>query len=1615
MTIQSPRQTNSHASSTHFSSLFSAVLMFVVILLSIVANLFTSNVVYADSGIWTNIGTINTNPTLAFVPTGSTLYAGGSFTTVGGVSAARIAKWNGTAWSALGSGMNGTVRAITTNGSNVYAGGDFTTAGGTTVNRTAVWNGTSWASMNGNGADNTVYALAYSNNVLYVGGSFVRGGSTTVNGMAKVTGGTTWSLLGSNGATGGTATVYALSFASNGTTLYAGGNFTAMGGVSAKDIARWDGSAWHSLSSGMNNSVTAVDVDSSGNVYAGGAFTTAGGVSAPYIAKWNGSAWSALGAGVNGSVSSIFIDSNNHVYVGGAFTTAGGTTVNHIAMWDGSTWHSLGVGTSSTVDAIAVDSSGNPYAGGVYTSIVKYSTVAPPIANISQSPISSTWAKGNVTVTLDATGGASPIQVKYNINGGAWTSLAAIPQNVVMSSNGTINYELDDAATNVVTGSYSVTNIDTTPPTNPTDVSESNGATSDTWQSTVSAPNFTWTGAADTGGSGVYGYYVYWGTSSTGTAESYQTSSSYAPGTVTPGIYYLRIRTQDAATNTSAWATLFTLKYDSTAPTNPTNVSESHGVISDTWERILSAPSFTWGGAADTGGSGVAGYNVYWGTDSTGATGTYQTSSSYAPGTIISGAYYLRIQTQDNANNTSDWVTLFTFKYDPIVPTNPTGVSVSPPVNSGEWQSTVNDPTFTWTGADDTGGSGVAGYNVYWGTSSTGTTGTYQTSSSYAPGTVTSGIHYLRIQTKDNANNPSDWTTLFIFKYDPTAPTNPNSASESHSITNDTWQSTVNDPTFTWTGATDMGGSGVAGYNIYWGTDSNSTTGTYQTTSSYAPGTVTSGTYYLRIQTQDSANNTSAWATLFIFKYDPIAPSNPTATEDHEVANNTNQYLVNHPTFTFSGASDAGAGVDGYYVYWGTNASGTSTNYQTANSFDAGTALPGTYSLRVSAKDKAGNQAVWSTVFTFIYAQDTTPPTNPTSVSESHNVTSDTWQSTVNDPSFTWTGADDTGGSGVYGYNVYWGSNANGVAESSFQTTADFTSGTLSSGTYYLRLHTEDNANNISDWVTLFTFKYDSTAPTNPTASEDHEVADNTGQYLIDHPTFTFSGASDSGAGVDGYFTYWGSDSNGTSTDYQTATSFDPGTVTPGTYYLRVSTKDKAGNQSAWATVFTFILTERPLLSQVWSAESNLPNANLGLSVSSAGDINGDHYNDLIVGVPNYDNGQSGEGAVFVYYGSATGFKTAPDLIITGNEPGVHFGWSVSTAGDVNGDGFGDIIVGAPDCSPTKTREGCAYVYFGSAAGLDTTPAHVWSVHSGQEYASLGYIVGSAGHFNGNTYDDIFIGAPNYSQDHSKQGAVYVYFGSNQGIINTSASPDWLVKGDQDNAYLGLSASTAGDVNNDGFSDLIVGAPNASGDQTSEGKAYIYVGSGSTPSTTAAWVAEGGQQNAHFGAAVSSAGDVNGDGFSDVLIGAPDYDTPELDAGEVFAFFGSSTGLSQQAGWSGTNHQAGSHFGISVAPAGKVNADTYDDVIIGANQAKVNDETSGAVYLYYGKSDGIENTTSWTNAGSQAFGNYGYAAALAGDINGDGSDEIVVSAPQMDNQGGDKIDEGQIFLYSINH
>ncbi|MBW2061860.1 MAG: VCBS repeat-containing protein, partial [Deltaproteobacteria bacterium] len=409
--------------------------------------------------------------------------------------------------------------------------------------------------------------------------------------------------------------------------------------------------------------------------------------------------------------------------------------------------------------------------------------------------------------------------------------------------------------------------------------------------------------------------------------------------------------------------------------------------------------------------------------------------------------------------------------------------------------------------------------------------------------------------------------------------------------------------------------------------------------------------------------------------------------------------------------------------------------------------------------------------------------------------------------------------------------------------------------------------------------------------------------------------------------------------------------------------------------------------SSVWSKSGS--GGEFGYSVSTAGDVNGDGYADVLVGERYYSDGK---GRMYLYLGSPSGIN----LLKTGEgyDYGDELGISVSTAGDVNGDGYSDIIIGANRYTNGQSDEGAAYVIYGSPSGLASSPD--WVVSGSQSGEELGVSVSYAGDVNGDGFSDVIVGAQYYDGGQSNEGRALVFHGSSTGPSTTA---DWEVDSDFGDAWFGYSVSTAGDVNGDGYSDVIVGAYHYANPDSYEGAAFVYHGSASGLSTTPDWQVEGNQVNAYYGISVSTAGDVNGDGFSDIIVGAQGYTNGESSEGMAFVYHGSASGLLTTPDWTAESNQADAYFGSSVSTAGDVDGDGFSDVIIGA----IAYGTDGRAFVYHGSSGGLSTIADWTKDGEGSvsiYDRFGYSVSTAGDVNGDGFSDVIVGAPLYSNSAG---------------
>ena len=436
-------------------------------------------------------------------------------------------------------------------------------------------------------------------------------------------------------------------------------------------------------------------------------------------------------------------------------------------------------------------------------------------------------------------------------------------------------------------------------------------------------------------------------------------------------------------------------------------------------------------------------------------------------------------------------------------------------------------------------------------------------------------------------------------------------------------------------------------------------------------------------------------------------------------------------------------------------------------------------------------------------------------------------------------------------------------------------------------------------------------------------------------------------------------------------------------------------------------LTIKTLASGVQDAqlEVNQAEAQFGLSVADAGDVNRDGFNDVIVGAPNFDNGQNDEGAAFIYFGGAGVFDTEADARLEINQVGAKFGQSVAGAGDVNNDGYADVIVGADRFDTLVIDGGAAFIYFGGPGEFDINADSRLS--PGQAQAQLGYSVDGAGDVNGDGFSDVIVGVIHFSNGQSDEGAALIYFGG-MGAFNVNH--DALLESNQTGALMGWSVASAGDVNGDNFADVMVSAPAyGNNGQSNEGAVFIYFGGSGMFNVIPDAQLEGNQVNAYFGESVSAAGDVNGDGFADVIVGAFLYDNGQADEGAAFIYFGSSGVFNITPDGLLESDQVSSGFGYTVGGGADLNGDGFADVMVGAYQYDSGQVNEGVVGVYYGGSGSNFNPgVDVFLQSNRANAEWGSSVASLRDVNGDSFGDVIVGEFAFD---GGQNNEGAAFIY----
>lgn len=474
----------------------------------------------------------------------------------------------------------------------------------------------------------------------------------------------------------------------------------------------------------------------------------------------------------------------------------------------------------------------------------------------------------------------------------------------------------------------------------------------------------------------------------------------------------------------------------------------------------------------------------------------------------------------------------------------------------------------------------------------------------------------------------------------------------------------------------------------------------------------------------------------------------------------------------------------------------------------------------------------------------------------------------------------------------------------------------------------------------------------------------------------------------------------------------------------------------------------------------------VGHAVANAGDINGDGFDDYLIGAPYTNQGTyTYGGRVYVVFGTGAAVASDIDLnnlgsagfVINGLEDDASFGKSLSGAGDINGDGFADFIIGAPTATVGQySSTGMVYVLFGSdtpdAADYNLTNlgAAGFSIAGISPGAEFGTSVSGAGDVNGDGFDDIVIGAPNYSGN----GEAYIMFGAASGLAGqtfTQGDVDYsigitLYPNSNDDYGSGFVVSGGGDFNGDGFDDLLISAPESySQGQLPTGKVYLVYGSSTGFSESLLLedivAAEGSlgtefisdSESGKLGFAASFLGDINGDGFADIGMSQPRIDSDNAVGGGIsYVVFGSSWGVGgyynldslqygegmyASEGFKINGGKAFEYSGTALSAAGDVNGDGFDDFLVGA-PGDNDSNTDSVTYLVFGRGDFDFTMDLSLMSADQGFALVGIddgdwsgdAVSAAGDINGDGFDDILIGAPNADGHANGSVDAGEAYV-----
>ena len=351
-------------------------------------------------------------------------------------------------------------------------------------------------------------------------------------------------------------------------------------------------------------------------------------------------------------------------------------------------------------------------------------------------------------------------------------------------------------------------------------------------------------------------------------------------------------------------------------------------------------------------------------------------------------------------------------------------------------------------------------------------------------------------------------------------------------------------------------------------------------------------------------------------------------------------------------------------------------------------------------------------------------------------------------------------------------------------------------------------------------------------------------------------------------------------------------------------------------------------------------------------------------------------------------------------ELGLPYSHHVASGGDVNGDGYDEILIGN---GSTWSFDGRAWLFLGGPGGPGATSD--WDATAQQPAEQFGDAVAFVGDLTGDGYDEVAVGAPRFDQPpFGNVGQLYIYEGSAIGIP-WDAAPFTVTEGSINSGYFGSVITSGGDITGDGNPDTVVAGPNA---YTSAGRVWVF---DEIPAFSSLYAADffACGADAWCGASLDAAGDVDGDGFGDLLVGAPHTEVSMYRQGALHLYLGGPFGVGTTPAWTAIGSTVNARMGFSVAGSLDLNGDAYPDLVVGARGYDFAPLAAGEVHVFLGGPGGPQATAAITlSPPTEPYSYYG-AAVAAGDFDGDGLADFAVGAPRFDGTGSN---QGCVHVYS---